>query len=379
MVLTVIWALSVAFLVVRFGVAWANALSAPVLRTGRNLPDEALVAVLIPARNEAANLPRLLSQLSALPGNLRIWVLDDHSEDETAAVVKGFALHNQRIELVSGQPLPAGWLGKNWACHQLAMAAQAHSPSALLFLDADVAALSPDLIPALQQQSKKLKTSLLSVFPDQKMHTLGEWLTVPLMHYLLLSLLPLWLVRYAKFPSMAAANGQCMWFASNDYYQYKWHEKVKNIVIEDIEIMRKVKDNLLKGMAFCGGNLIHTRMYSSFHEGVNGFTKNLLAGFGGSIFGLLSWLFLLATPLALLPFVALPVSISASWLVAGILLLMLGIRVAISRVAGQSISKNLLFHVPQMAILSVIAALSIFRHYTGTQQWKGRTIPKRPI
>lgn len=374
MILTGIWLFSIAFLLLRLGVAWANVFSWPVLKHARGHAPSGNIAILIPARNEAHTLPRLLASLGALPSpTLSFRVLDDHSTDGTADVVRAFAARDGRFHLHAGEPLPPGWLGKNWACHQLAHHALADGPDAILYLDADVATIDPALIPTLDYQAHRLDAALISIFPNQEMHTLGEELTVPLMHYLLLSLLPLWLVRYLGFPSMAAANGQCMWFKASEYRTHQWHQQLKNIVIEDIAAMRLVKSSGLHGMVFCGGGLIRTRMYTSLREGINGFAKNLLAGFGGSAIGLTIWLLLLALPLALIPWLSAPF-IPSLGIAAGVFLAMLGIRVAISLTAGQSVGKNVVLHPLQMGILAVIAVLSIVRKYTGTQEWKGRIV-----
>ncbi|MDX1676068.1 MAG: glycosyltransferase family 2 protein, partial [Longimicrobiales bacterium] len=102
--------------------------------TGDTGPDPA--SILVPARDEAANLRRLLPALVATgPEALEILVLDDGSTDETAAVVRHFAARDPRIRLVAGSEPPDGWTGKNWACHQLALQARG---DVVIFCDADV-------------------------------------------------------------------------------------------------------------------------------------------------------------------------------------------------------------------------------------------------
>jgi cellulose synthase/poly-beta-1,6-N-acetylglucosamine synthase-like glycosyltransferase len=96
------------------------------------------ISVLIPARNEEANiLAAVQSALDAAGGEERVRVLvaDDHSTDRTAELVAELAKRDGRVALISVPPLPAGWNGKQHACFVLAQAAQTEW---LLFMDADV-------------------------------------------------------------------------------------------------------------------------------------------------------------------------------------------------------------------------------------------------
>src|SRR4030042_153519 len=104
---------------------------------GNNKPPEPgpLIAVLIPARNEEANIGACLDSLRKQDyPYFEILVLDDSSTDGTAEVVARLASEDQRVKLLKGQPLPPGWAGKPFACHQLAQEARG---SWLLFTDAD--------------------------------------------------------------------------------------------------------------------------------------------------------------------------------------------------------------------------------------------------
>ncbi|MEZ4687656.1 MAG: glycosyltransferase family A protein [Bacteroidia bacterium] len=268
-----------------------------------------------------------------------------------------------------GSP-PAGWLGKNRACHLLAEAAKGDY---FLFLDADVARLDERLIPSALAQMEQQQLSLLSIFPDQMMHSFGERIIVPLMHYLLLSLLPLRWIRSMPFPSMAAANGQFMLFKAADYRKHRWHEAVKDVIVEDIAIMQEVKKAGLKGMTFTANGLIHTRMYSGLKEGIAGFGKNILAGFGNSIPGLLFYLLMvLIWPVWLCVEVALgQMSPVFLWIAAGGILF---VRIGVSLLANQAVIQNLLLHPVQMAALLRVSVQSIFNKIRKQNTWKGRNV-----
>ncbi|MEL6132865.1 MAG: glycosyltransferase family 2 protein, partial [Bacteroidota bacterium] len=278
------------FLLLRVGVGMLNTVFPPKLKK-QELDNSPTVSVLIPARNEAHNLPHLFEQLLGLNySSLEIIVLNDQSEDETEQILQQYASQHAQIRYLNGKPLPSGWLGKNWACHQLGEAARGEY---FLYLDADIHRLDPAILPTTIRYMERLETALISIFPNQIMETTGERWTVPIMHYLLLSLLPLWWIYRLPFPSMAAANGQFMLFKACDYREQKWHEQVKSVIVEDIAIMQKIKAAGLKGMTFVGSGLIYCRMYQSLGEGIKGFSKNILSGFGNSIVGLIVYIFLI--------------------------------------------------------------------------------------
>ncbi|TAE52322.1 MAG: glycosyltransferase [Bacteroidetes bacterium] len=357
--------LCIGFLLIRLLVSATNYLSRPWLaETDIPAPVTGL-SVLIPARNEVENLPRLLEALSHLEEDMEILVLNDQSEDGTEALLQAWMDKEPRLRYLNGEALPAGWLGKNRACHQLAQEAKGRY---LLFLDADVAAIDPSLPRRAVHDMNKRGLALLSLFPDQIMKSQGERIVVPLMHYLLLSLLPLWWIFRLPFPSMAAANGQFMLFDAEAYRRFQWHARVKSVIVEDIAIMQEIKKAGLKGMTYVARGAISTRMYGSLREGVAGFSKNILAGFGNSIPAMAIFLFLIFFGWLLV----------AGQLSAGVCILALGmiagIRMFVSLSAGQLVWQNLLLHPAQMLLLLYISALSIIKRISGKNEWKGRNV-----
>ncbi|MCI4671540.1 MAG: glycosyltransferase family 2 protein [Bacteroidia bacterium] len=349
----------------RFFVALVNLIQAPKLPL-TSLQNFPYLSILIPVRNEAENLPNLFKVLSNINYPLlEIIALNDHSEDETESLLQGYALSHGNFRYVNSKSLPEGWLGKNWACHQLGNEAKGDY---YLFLDADLISMNNSLIPRVIAQSQKLDLSLLSIFPYQVMLTRGEKTVVPIMHYLLLSLLPLWSIYRLPFPSLAAANGQFMLFKARNYRRYNWHSLVKNVVVEDIEIMREVKKAGLKGMTFVGSELVKVRMYKGFKEGINGFSKNLLAGFGNSILGLWVYLILVVLGWAVAFF-------TLEWpLLMTSLVLALSVRIMISYLANQNPWNNTLFHFNQMCVMLWIGVLSTVKKIRKKNEWKGRNV-----
>jgi glycosyltransferase involved in cell wall biosynthesis len=352
------------FLILRFTVTLFNFISNPKLtHSPKTYLD--LVSILIPARNEAEDILFLLESLKNQDyNNIEVIVLDDNSEDETYQKVNEFCQTDNRFKIIKGDSLKQGWLGKNYACHQLAKQAKGNF---LLFLDADEI-VKDGLINNALYRMQIGKLSLLSLFTNQITQTFGEKAVVPLMHYLLLNLLPLRLVKLTSLPSLSAASGQFMLFNAPDYQQNQWHQQVKGKVVEDIEIMKLVKQNKLNGEALLANGYIYCRMYKSYKESLEGFSKNLLSGFGNSILGLLVYLFLVVLgPIFILFYLNFQLFYFA-------ITLIIFSRLMISYLSGQNVFMNIIFHVLQMITLLVIAALSIKKSLNKTLNWKGRII-----
>lgn len=357
-----IFILLATFLFIRLMVVLVNLFTSPKLKAVE-MSGEKDVSVLIPARNEERSIGKLLESLIGDLQVREIIVLDDNSEDATAEVVQGHCSKHDHVKLVKGNALPAGWLGKNYACHQLAQYARGRY---WLFVDADVE-LVPGAIEAAITRMNKQQLSLLSIFPDQQMDTTGEKLVIPFMHYLLLSLLPLQLVLRSSRSSLAAANGQFMMFDADDYIRNNWHEQVKDKVVEDVEIMRRVKKQGLKGEVLLGDGLVKCRMYHGGREAIKGFSKNLLPGLGNLpaliiYFLLICWLW----PVVIFidePMLLIPVIVAA-----------IAIRIFISLMGNQSVLVNTVLHPVQLAAFSFIAVNSVYLHLSGKVVWKGRKI-----
>lgn len=353
------------FLILRFSVTLFNYISRPLLpRSPKSYRD--LVSVLIPARNEEANIAALLATLKNQDyQDIEVLILDDDSSDNTFSICEKFASADERFRVINGQKLPDNWLGKNYACYQLAQQAKGKY---LLFVDADEL-VQPGLIQAAVHRMQIQKLDLLSLFTNQLMPGIGEKLVVPLMHYLLLNLLPLRLVRLSSNPSFAAASGQFMLFDAVHYRQHQWHEQVKDKVVEDIEIMKRLKANQGRGEALLANGLIQCRMYTGFAEAISGFSKNFLAGFGYSILGLFLYLFLVVIgPVAMLWHLGFNLTLLAFTLI-------LLSRVMIALLSGQSVFWNVILHPFQMLVLVLVAVLSMQKYLTKTVSWKGRNIP----
>ncbi|WP_259065335.1 glycosyltransferase [Mucilaginibacter sp. X4EP1] len=352
------------FIIIRFTVTLFNFISNPKLtKVNRQYAD--LVSILIPARNEEDNILLLLkSILQQDYTNYEVIVYDDESSDNTYSICADFAARYPQFSVIKGGKLPAGWLGKNYACHQLANFARGKY---LLFLDADEV-INKGLINSGVHRMQAYKLALLSLFPNQVMKTIGEKTTVPLLHYILLNLVPLRLVYLTKSAALAIANGQFMLFDATVYRQKKWHEMVKDEIVEDAEIMKRVKQTGFKGELLLANGMISCRMYKSYAGALSGFSKNVLAVFNNNILALLLYIILiLGGPML----VAITLNFNLIFFMLGLILLT---RIMISLSAGQNAWMNIVFHPLQMVNMMIIAFLSIQKHLTNTNTWKGRSI-----
>lgn len=352
------------FIIIRFVVSLFNFLSDPKLRRV-NKQYRVLVSVLIPVRNESQNIIALLQSIRAQDyQDYEVIILDDDSSDATLQLCQDFIRTDSRFRIIQGQELPPGWTGKNFACHQLSQMAKGRY---LLFTDAGVR-LSAGLINSCVHRMNLKNLGLLSLAVDQQMITFGELTTVPLMHYLLLGLVPLQLVHLFKTPLIAAASGQFMFFNADEYHRRQWHLQVKNKVVEDAAIMRLVKTAGLNGELLLANKLVFNRSYTNYTQAMAGFSRNLLPVFNYNILTLLVYiLILLGGPLMVIT------TLNLTLIVQMFGLIMLS-RIMISLSAGQNALKNVLLHPLQLVNLMLIAFLSVQHYLTRTSTWKGRNI-----
>jgi chlorobactene glucosyltransferase len=272
-----------------------------VARPPRELPtapgprDEwPLVTVIVPARNEAANIETCVRSLvaSTYP-KLEVVVVDDRSEDGTAELARGIAGASDRVRLVEGRPLPADWLGKPWACQQGAEVARGEL---LLFTDADTSH-EPDLLGRAVAGMLQERADLLTVVGRQVMVTPWERLVQPQIFMLMLFRFPN-LERAAKSRHwrQAIANGQYMLFRRSAYEAIGGHAAVREEVAEDLALAQRVKRAGLALRIMGAESGLATRMYRSLGHLVEGWSKNL---FMGGMQSLPPWMRPVAAPLSL--------------------------------------------------------------------------------
>lgn len=332
--------------------------------------EQPFVSVLIPARDEAAVIAHTVAQVLAQTySDFELLLLDDHSSDGTGALAEQAAQGDARFRLLSGEALPPGWLGKNWACHQLAQAARG---DLLLFVDADVQ-LRPEALASLVALAARQQAGLLTVWPTQITQSWGERLVVPLMAFAILGYLPVLPVHYTRWPAFAAANGQCLLFTRPAYQHSGGHIAVRDQIVEDVALARRIKKAGLRLCMADGNRLVSCRMYPGGWPQVrDGFAKNILAGHGNSVFFLLAstafhWL------IFILPWVWWLFG-GGGWALslglAGVLL-----RALTAIFTHQRLLDALLMPL-SVALMTIIAFRSIAWHFQGGVVWKERNLSR---
>jgi len=277
---------------------WLMATSLVLLRNVRQFrrlprhatPSSTRVSVCIPARNEEAGIGACVaSLLDQTHRQLEILVLDDASSDGTRAILQG--MPSPRLRVIDGAPKPDGWLGKHWACAQLAAQADGEL---LLFADADTWFSADAVANLAAHMDAHPEDGLLTAWPVQQLGSWSERLIVPMVYHALLSLLPTayvsrdprWMPRPLRplfRPLFAAACGQFMAFRRETYDAVGGHAAVKQAIVDDVELAKAVRRVGGRVRMVHGAGTVGCRMYRKHGEVFNGFRKNFLAGFGGNI------------------------------------------------------------------------------------------------
>jgi chlorobactene glucosyltransferase len=244
----------------------------------RGGPDRTpLVTVVVPARDEAVNIEACVASLtdSDYP-NFEVLVVDDRSDDGTADLARAMETGGaQRLEVIAGKQLPEGWFGKPWACWQGAQEARGEL---ILFTDADTVHRS-DLLERAVRAQEEDDADLLSLTGRQLMETFWERLVQPQV-FLSMTLRFYDIegaVRRKRWRSVVA-NGQFMLFRREAYHSIGGHEAVKEEVVEDLALARLVVRSGHHLSVRMAESTFSTRMYRSFSELVEGWSKNMVLG-----------------------------------------------------------------------------------------------------
>lgn len=332
------------------------------------------VSVLIPARNEEENIARAVSSVLSNTGiELELIVLDDHSTDRTAAIVREYAAKDLRVRLETAPPLPQGWCGKQHAC--AALAERARFPL-LVFMDADVR-LAPDALARMAQFVTCQNVALASGVPRQIIGSFWEKLLIPLIHFVLLGFLPMRRMRSSIDPAYAAGCGQLFIARADAYRSSGGHGAIRSSMHDGIKLPRLFRQNGFRTDLFDATALASCRMYHNVAETFAGLAKNAVEG--------------LAAPARIVPVTALlllgqvvPYALlcmsatfeSTRWLAAMAVVCSLAPRLATCARFRQPLSGALL-HPLGIGTLLLIQWFALIRHLSGRPaQWRGRACPK---
>ncbi len=347
------------------------------------------VSVMVPARNEEKNIGAcVLSLVNQDYPNYEVLVLDDESTDGTRQVLADMQAslvaqaqmpgRGQPLHVLHGGAKPEGWLGKHWACHQLAQAA---GGDILVFTDADTVHHPATLRDAVALLSAE-KADFMSALPRQIVKTWGEKLVIPFLPWALWSFFPLALAHRVRLPGLTAAIGQFMMIRRTTYDAIGGYEAIRSQVVDDFALARRTKAQGHRWRLVDGTSRVSCRMYHTFYDVWHGFGKNLYALFGHNVLlFLFVWLWLAVVfwePLIVI-----------GWRLAGGTLWPDSLRLALASVAVSLVlwgTSNWRFRLPPLQmpfypvtiLLTVIIALnSLIGTVTGRVTWKGRPIQHR--
>jgi len=330
------------------------------------------LSVLIPARNEGKNIE---AALRSILGNdhigFEVIVMNDHSTDDTAAIVRRLAETHPDLRLVDAPPLPSGWCGKQHACYQLAKLAKG---DLLVFLDADVR-LSSDALGRMVSFMDTNKAALASGVPRQIFSSVADRLLIPQIHFVLLGFLPIWAMRRFKMPSMSGGCGQLFIAQKLAYDACGGHSKLPASLHDGLKLPRAFRDAGFPTDLFDATDIASCRMYSSNEETLRGLGKNAHEGLGAKGTIIPMTVMLLLSQVA--PFILLVLGIvngsAISWLVmAATTAAYLPRMIAVNHFK-QPLVSALLHPISIVGLLS-IQWMAFLRHRSGKpSSWKGRT------
>jgi glycosyltransferase involved in cell wall biosynthesis len=244
---------------------------------GIGVPADVKVAVLIPARNEEHNIGACVESVLASRGaEIEVLVLDDASTDDTAEVVREVALRDARVRLVASRDLPEGWNGKQHACWVLA---QQTTAPLLLFLDADVR-IMPGTVMRCVSEMQSRKVALLSGFPRQIMGGWNQRMLLPLIHFVLLGLLPMGRMRKTTKVAYAAGCGQFFLAEREAYFACGGHAAIRDTRHDGIRLPQVFRRHGLRTDLVDLTELAEVRMYDSAGAVWMGLAKNATEGLG---------------------------------------------------------------------------------------------------
>jgi chlorobactene glucosyltransferase len=251
----------------------------PAVAGGAVVPS---LSIVVPARDEERSIEQCVRSLVAQSGvDAEVIVVDDGSTDGTAAILAQLGTEFPKLRVITGEPLPEGWVGKPWACAQGARLARGEW---LLFTDADSVHEAHASTSTLAFARAK-QCDALSIMTGQVLGTLAEAAILPaVLQMIVFAAGMLSEINDPQRPDRALANGQYLLVSRVAYDALGGHTALRGEVVEDIEFARNLKrDGRFRLIVAEGTQLVHVRMYRSFREIWGGFTKNTYLGARGDV------------------------------------------------------------------------------------------------
>ena len=353
----------------------------------RRLPHAAIgaepagISLLIPARNEAGNIEHAVrAALASEHVDLELIVLDDHSTDQTARLIRDLAKTDPRLRLKLAPALPEGFNGKQHAAYHLATLAR---HPRLVWIDADVR-LKPDALWRIAHRLDRGDAALISGFPHQQTVTLMERLVVSCIELVLLGYLPMAIMRRQSRPSLGAGCGQLFAARREAYFDVGGHAAIRASRHDGIALPMAFRRSGYMTDLFDAGDLARCRMYHSAPEVWHGFAKNATEGMG-SPRGIWLWTGLLGSAFVL-PWILVIVHLSQAVTLGtyGLTLIILALTASLLNSAvvawraGQTLTAAVLRPIGVFLLLT-IQWCALTNHLLGRPAtWRGRAYAASP-
>lgn len=333
------------------------------------------VAVLIPARNEAQRIkPCLDSLLRQDYAPYQIYVIDDNSTDETWNILKEYMLrYPRKLKAFKAEPLPVGWYGKPHALQELSHHVE---EDYLLCTDADTTH-KPDSIGKAVAAAKKYEADLVTGYVHHLMPSFAEASVEPSIYILTMFGLPLYLIPFTRSRALSHAIGQFMCFKREFFEKIGGYEEVRHQATEDVKMARVVKKYGGKIAFIDLKDTVECRMYSNYHESIQGIAKNAFDYLGKNFIFLLLGTF--AVPLIFF----IPVLtwiLPLPWLSTAHSFLKASTIIAFYTWLLETIDRRLPWYIPFIYPLILVNTLSaLWRGFSlmnreGGIEWKGRKV-----
>ena len=332
------------------------------------------VSVIVPARNEERNIKRCVDSLLQQDyPNYEVLVLNDNSTDKTEEILAQY--NHPKLQVFNGQPLPEDWLGKHWACHQMAERA---TGELFLFVDADTYH-HPNALKSAVNALTAEKADFITALPKEEISSWSENLVLPIISWSLVTFMPLFLAKRSRRPALSATIGQFMLFKKAAYQKIGGYSAIRGEVLDDVIFGRRVKAFGLTWRMFDGTKRIRCWMYTNFKETYQGLTRCIFAVFKNNIFyflfSILTLLFVFLGPwiIVILKLSGVGISEVTFWLsLTAIIITTFTWLIANIRFKYSYLLT--VFHPLIIIFVGYIAFSSMIKTFGGKIVWKGRLI-----
>jgi chlorobactene glucosyltransferase len=342
-----------------------------------------LVTIAVPARNEEATIEACLRSLMAQSyAHLEILVLDDNSEDNTAAIVRKLETEDSRLHLITGRALQEGWRGKLWAMEQLF---RQSNGTYLFFTDADTVHKQDSIAYGMSLLSQR-NAALLSGYPKQQTKSLGIGLLVSAMLFNPTLFVPFALQERLQWPLFSMAIGQYMLLKKEALASIGGFSSLRTEICDDVTLARAFARNGYKQIFAPMTEVVECEMFPTFksafsglERSINGVVKRGLLGFLIIMLIVVLLMILAFSPIFALSLVIL--SFNAPQFLFPGLLSLLGCILLLASWAGSakrfafSTSVGLLGHATIFFVVLMYLHGAYLRSSGRGFAWKGRILP----